>query len=246
MITYDRAGYIADAIRSVLDQDYGNLEIIVMDDASTDNTEAIVHELKSADPRIKYFKNSYNMGIPQNRNMGLAHASGKYIAILDSDDLWCNKSKLRKQVEFLEENPTCGLIGTQVRVIDANGIPYDEFHHAVTDMKIRDVILSHNQFTNSRVLFPKQLATDVGGYDDTCTIWEDYDLFLRIGLHAKFANLDVIMTEYRIHPGGVTKQRRRRGALKHLNIIRRYATAYPHYARALVTGYLRLLKSIFI
>jgi glycosyltransferase involved in cell wall biosynthesis len=246
MITYDRASYIESAIKSILDQDYGNFEVIIMDDASTDNTEAIVRELKSIDPRIKYFKNAHNMGIPQNRNMGLAHASGKYVAILDSDDLWSDKTKLRKQVEFLENDSSYGLVGTQVSVIDASGAPYDEFHHKVTDPEIRDLLLAHNQFTNSSVLFLRQLATDVGGYDLSCNIWEDFDLFLRMGMHTKFANIDMVMTAYRTHPGGVTKQRRTRGALKHLQIIRRYGAAYPHYAHALLIGYLRLLKSIFL
>lgn len=245
MITYDRARYIESAIKSIQDQDYGNFEIIIMDDASSDNTEAIVHELRSADPRIKYFKNAQNIGIPKNRNIGLTHASGKYIAILDSDDLWSDTAKLRMQVEFLETHPEYGLIGTQVEVIDEDGNPHDKFNYVTTDEEIRNVLLAHNQFTNSSVLFLKQLAIDLGGYELSCTIGEDYDLFLRLGMHAKFANIDKLMTKYRAHSGGITKQRRTQGALNHLQIIRRYGTAYPHYARALIIGYLRILKSFF-
>lgn len=245
MITFDRAQYIADAIKSIQDQDYGNFEILIMDDASTDNTEAIVHELKSADPRIKYFKNAQNVGIPQNRNLGLTHASGKYIAVLDSDDLWSDTTKLRTQVDFLEHNPTYGLAGTQVIVIDEQGTPYNEFRYKTEDADIRAVMLAHNQFTNSSVLFLRQLALDLGGYDNSCPIGEDYDLFLRIGMHAKFANIDKGMTKYRAHQGGITKQRRTQGAQNHLSIIRRYGAAYPHYTHALLIGYLRILKSFF-
>lgn len=243
MITFDRATYIESAIRSIQEQDYGNLEIIVMDDASTDNTEAIIHDLRSADPRIKYFKHAHNLGIPQNRNMGLAHASGKYIAILDSDDLWSDRSKLRKQVEFLESNPEYGLIGTQVSVIDENGEPKGSFTYKTVDSDIRKIMLAHNQFTNSSVLFPTKLAIDLGGYDNSCTIGEDYDLFLRLGMHAKFANLDSLMTQYRAHQGGITKKRRLDGALNHLQIIKRYGKAYPHYFQALMIAYLRILQS---
>jgi len=101
--TYNRAQYIEKAIGSVLCQSYKNVEIIVVDDGSTDNTKRILNPYIE-DGEIKYIYQK-NAGSVRARDVGIKHSQGKYIAILDSDDIWCNQDKLKKQVEFLEKNP---------------------------------------------------------------------------------------------------------------------------------------------
>lgn len=98
--SYNTAAYIADTINSVLAQTYTNWEMIIVDDCSTDNTDSIVDAFLS-DKRIKYLKNKKNCGAAVSRNYALREARGKWIAFLDSDDLW-SPEKLEKQIAFME------------------------------------------------------------------------------------------------------------------------------------------------
>ncbi|MCH5190000.1 MAG: glycosyltransferase family 2 protein [Oscillospiraceae bacterium] len=102
MPSYNTAQYISDSIDSVLAQTYENWELIIVDDCSTDNTDEVISKYLS-DGRIKYFKNGTNSGAAVSRNTALREANGRWIAFLDSDDLW-HPEKLEKQLAFMEEN----------------------------------------------------------------------------------------------------------------------------------------------
>jgi len=102
MPSYNTAEYIAESIQSVLSQSYLDWELIVVDDCSTDNTDEVIKPYL-ADERIKYIKNATNSGAAVSRNRALCEARGKWIAFLDSDDIWM-PDKLEKQVSYMEEN----------------------------------------------------------------------------------------------------------------------------------------------
>lgn len=102
MPSYNTAGYISETIESVLAQTYANWELIIVDDCSTDNTDEVVKPFLT-DKRIKYLKNEKNSGAAVSRNYALREANGKWIAFLDSDDLWLPE-KLEKQIAFMEKN----------------------------------------------------------------------------------------------------------------------------------------------
>lgn len=115
--TYNSAKYIKETIESVLNQTYSNWEMIIVDDDSKDNTQDVVEQIK--DKRIKYIKLSENSGAAIARNTAMKNANGKYMAFLDSDDIW-EKDKLDKQLKFMKENNynfTC----TAYEKIDENG-----------------------------------------------------------------------------------------------------------------------------
>jgi glycosyltransferase involved in cell wall biosynthesis len=102
MPSYNTASFIAESIQSVLAQSYKDLELIIVDDCSPDNTDDVVKPYLS-DERIRYLKNEKNSGAAVSRNRALREAKGKWIAFLDSDDLWMPE-KLQKQVRFMEKN----------------------------------------------------------------------------------------------------------------------------------------------
>lgn len=102
MPSYNTANYIGESINCVINQTYKNWELIIVDDCSTDNTDEIIKKFLN-DKRIKYFKNNKNSGAAISRNKALREAKGKWIAFLDSDDLWVPE-KLEKQVNFMEKN----------------------------------------------------------------------------------------------------------------------------------------------
>ena len=102
MPSYNTARFIKETVDSVLAQSYTNWELLVVDDCSTDNTDDVVAQF-SGDSRIKYIKNSKNSGAAESRNRALREAKGKWIAFLDSDDLW-EPDKLKKQIAFMKDN----------------------------------------------------------------------------------------------------------------------------------------------
>lgn len=101
MPSYNTAQYITETIQSVIDQTYHNWELIIVDDCSTDNTDIVIGKIK--DPRIRYIKNEKNSGAAVSRNRALREANGRWVAFLDSDDLW-KPEKLEKQICFMMKN----------------------------------------------------------------------------------------------------------------------------------------------
>lgn len=118
MPSYNTANYIGVAIESVLKQTYKNWELLIVDDCSIDNTDEVVE--KYNDERITYLKNEKNSGAAVSRNRALKNANGKWIAFLDSDDLWC-PTKLEEQIKFMEQN-RYSFSYTNYREVDEYGI----------------------------------------------------------------------------------------------------------------------------
>ena len=119
MPSYNTAGFIEESIKSVLAQTYDDWELIIVDDCSTDNTDEVVSFFE--DPRIRYIKNEKNSGAAVSRNRALSEAKGKWIAFLDSDDLW-SPNKLQKQIAFME-NSGYSFSYTNYEEIAENGEP---------------------------------------------------------------------------------------------------------------------------
>ena len=116
MPSYNTGNYIAESIQSVQSQTYSNWELIIVDDCSTDNTDAVIAQFD--DPRIHFLKNEKNSGAAVSRNRALREAKGRWIAFLDSDDLW-HPEKLEKQIAFMEQNGY-GFSYTNYSEIDEN------------------------------------------------------------------------------------------------------------------------------
>ncbi|MFA5131373.1 MAG: glycosyltransferase [Patescibacteria group bacterium] len=243
--TYNRANYIAKALDSILMQTYQNYEVLVVDDASSDNTEEVVKKYLPQDARIKYFKNSNNLGIARSRNKGVGLAQGEYIAMLDSDDYWLSADKLAKQIAVLELDKAVGLIGTGIICIDENDKEIKKDIFAVGDYDIRSRILAKNQFMQSSVVFRKEAYKLAGGYQEKFIVCEDLDLWLAIGNKYKFANLIEPMVAYRLHSGGISKSRKLEIAKTTDEIIDKYKKNYPHYLRAKFKSLLRIIFSYF-
>jgi glycosyltransferase involved in cell wall biosynthesis len=244
IITYNRAGLLVKAITSVLSQSYSNFELIIIDDASIDNTKELVVGLMKQDQRIKYFKNEVNLDIAKSRNRGVSLAGGEYIAMLDSDDYWLDNNKLSKQVVYLENNLEVGLVGTAIRCENEKGLVIKEDIFATDDAKIRSLMLWKNQVAQSSVLFRKLSYIKAGGYDETLNIGEDYDLWLKIGRDFKLANLTDVTVAYLIHSKGRTKEQKFKTIIATDKIVKRYKKKYPGYFKARIKSILRLLKAL--
>lgn len=186
--TYNRAALVQTAIDSVFAQSYPRLEIIVVDDGSSDDTGAILATRYGQE--IQYFWQE-NQGESVARNKGIAAAHGEYIALLDSDDQWL-PMKIERQVEAMEHSTEVAVIGCQAQAIDFNGkLIEDTGLH--TDVQAENLTLERILFANtfgggSIALIRSHLLRQLGGFDPSIRFGEDWDLWLRMLINGgKFA-----------------------------------------------------------
>lgn len=172
--TYQRANLVVEAIASVLAQTYQDYEIIVVNDGSTDNTQAVLAQFND---RIIAIHQS-NQGLSAARNTGIKASSGKYIAFLDDDDRWLPE-KLAKQVPILEMKPKVGLVCSNIFRCDTQGRVVDEMPPA-PKLRVSWVLFQKNFIFVLTVLLRRACLDEVGLFDETLTSCEDYDLWLRI------------------------------------------------------------------
>lgn len=238
MITHNRGKFLSEAIDSILLQTFQDWELIIVDDGSTDDTNEIIKEYQMRDKRIKYIKNEDNLGIVKSRNKALENSTGQYIAVLDSDDVWCDENKLARQVKVLEDDNYV-LVGSGVIEIDENGIEKRRYYSPESDEEIRKKILYRNPFAHSSVMFRRDLAVEIGGYRDFL-IGEDYDLFLRLGLKGNIKNINKYIVKYRVHKKNISRQKIRQALQNNLQIIKQYKDKYPNFCLAYVRRLVRL------
>ena len=174
--TYNRLPMLKEAIHSVLKQDFEDFELIVVDDRSTDGT---AEEIKGFGGRVKLFQLSENRGVSTARNHGILHAKGKYVAFLDSDDLWV-KGKLRTQVTFLDENPHYPLCYTDEIWIRRGKRVNPMVKHAKYSGWIFEKCLPLCIISPSSAMMRKTLFSKAGLFDEALPVCEDYDFWLRV------------------------------------------------------------------
>lgn len=203
MSVYNGERYLAEAVESILNQTFTDFEFIIINDGSTDGTAAILQTYD--DPRIKLIEQS-NIGLTRSLNKGIALACGKYIARMDADDV-SMPERFAQQVAFLEAHPEIGVLGTGGLVRDEiNGIEWD-YPVVKSDTEWRRDLIKGNQFIHTSVMIRKSLLEMVGGYDESYTFAQDYDLWIRLAAHTQMANLPCQLVIHREHPRTVTKAR---------------------------------------
>jgi glycosyltransferase involved in cell wall biosynthesis len=173
--TYNRGWIVKEAIDSVMAQDYRDFELIIVDDGSTDNTPYILDSYRDD---IRVFRQQ-NRGVSAARNRGLAAASGRFIAFLDSDDLWLPQ-KLKRQVDFFNSTPDACICQTEEIWIRNNMRVNPKKRHKKPRGMIFEPSLSLCLVSPSAVMIRASLFEQVGGFDETLPACEDYDLWLRI------------------------------------------------------------------
>jgi len=173
--SYNRGWIIKEAVDSVLAQDYSDFELIVVDDGSTDNTSEILNSYKE-DIKVLY---QDNKGVSAARNRGVAASSGRFVAFLDSDDLWLAQ-KLTVQVEFFNKTPDALICQTEELWIRKGIRVNPKKRHKKPSGMIFEPSLELCLVSPSAVMIRRSLFDRVGGFDETLPACEDYDLWLRI------------------------------------------------------------------
>jgi len=241
MPTYNRSELIKFAIRSILNQNYQKWELLVIDNESTDQTKEVVEQFMKMDERVRYFnvRKSVKLGISNYLNYGMEQATGKYIARLDDDDEWCDTFKLDKQVGFLEQNKEYVIVGGGAIMVDQNRKEIFRFLKKENDNEIRNNALYANPFWHNTVMFVKQKALELGGYNDLRFV-EDWDLWLRLGLKGKLYNLQEHLSLYMNAGQNLSVSNQKLAAKTILKLIKRFQNQYPNGMRAKILNSLQL------
>ena len=220
--TYNRKDKIEEAIKSVLVQKRDDMEIIVVDDGSTDGTEKFLEEKNFP---IKYIKKE-NGGVSSARNRGINEASGKYIAFLDSDDLWF-EGKITKQVDYLNNNPDVCLVYTDQYIeIDGKNIDVTRFERNKPNNKVAlPAFVDYTPIHTSTVMVKKEALDAAGGFDESLSVHEDSELWNRLSDYGEFGFIEEVFGTYRWESTGehITSQKNRQ---KFLENGRRYIDLY--------------------
>lgn len=206
MPVYNGQRFLRAAVDGILNQTFTDFQFVIIDDASTDATRAILDGY--TDPRIQRIHNQKNLGAYISRNKGLAFAKGKYIAFMDADDISL-PHRLERQFHYLEQNPEIGILGSQCQMIDADGQNVGVYCVPVDDLQIRWGCLLANPFAAPTVVLRRDIINlNRLSFDESFEVAGDYDLWARILRHTRGANLLEPFVKYRIGVGMTNAQRR--------------------------------------
>lgn len=201
MSVFNSELYLKSAIESILNQSYSNLEFIIINDCSTDNSETIIKSFN--DNRIKYIKEFENIGLETALNKNFMLAEGEFIARMDADDI-ASPDRLKHQVEFLMANGEIDLVGTWYEKI-TNTVSLGIKPQQSDYKKLKFRLFFGNNIAHPTIMFRRKLI-DNGDYyyKKEYTIVADYELWTRLAIKYNLDNIKLNLLKYRVHPNQIT------------------------------------------
>ncbi|WP_052446513.1 glycosyltransferase [Geoalkalibacter ferrihydriticus] len=194
--TFNNEEYILDALESVINQSYKNIEIVVVDDGSTDGTQYALEKYKN---KIKYIYQK-NRGVSAARNKGISVSTGDFICFLDSDDIF-EKNKIEKQLKIHKENEQLCVSYTDMAIFNG-GKNFEKSYHKKNNMNcqsgfiFKNVVLG-NIISTITVMIKREVFNNVGLFDESLNIGEDYDMWLRIASQYEVGYVPEVLSFYR-------------------------------------------------
>ena len=220
MPVYNGRRFLELAINSVISQTYGQWELIVIDDGSSDESLYCMNQWAAGDPRIKVYHHEghANRGVSATRNLGIRHARGAYVALLDCDDVWL-PNKLERQVCLLKKNPDVTLIYSKAISIDEDGIELSKSRHKFDFPLLCGTSLPRTRYSivtgmvNDSIWMPAltvvmniQSVREAGGFDETLNFQvEDHLLFTLLAASGPVYFIDEVLASYRVHKDSYTQ-----------------------------------------
>ena len=232
MAVYNGEPWLGEAVDSVLHQTLADLELIVVDDGSTDGTARVLDQRR--DRRLVVLRQARG-GQTAALNRGLRSARASFLARLDADDV-ALPDRLAQQLSFLATHPDVGLLGTACREIAPTGSVVRTLTPPADDATIRRRLIRANPFVHSSVMFRRSVLEAVGAYDESFAVAQDYDLWLRMSRVTRLANLLEPLVLRRLAPGRLSSARDstrlRDEVVARLHAVRR--GTYPPWAAVFV------------
>ncbi len=229
MSVYNGAQYLQKSLNSVLQQTYKDFEFIIVNDASTDETSAILNQIAHKEPRIEIINNEENLGLTNSLNKGLAIAKGEYIARMDADDISL-PNRLHTQVNFLEQSPEVGLIGSAYHIIDKDDNFVTTNQEPLSHTELAWKLHFRNAFCHSSVMFRKKVLNIVGLYNPDYRQTQDYELWARIARVSVVKNTSEPLIKFRQHGSSITQTQTLKQQRNAENVSKRELQLTYHYA----------------
>lgn len=233
---YNGERFLDEALRSCLDQTLSDWEMIVVDDASTDDSAKIISRYCVLDARIKSVRHERNRKLPAALNTGFGQATGNYLTWLSDDNRFWPEA-LAEMASFLNNNPDIGVVYSDYRRIDLDGRMLRE-----KQVKDPDKLVFGN-VVGASFLYRRQVHQEVGDFDESKFLVEDYDFWLRCSKKFRLAPLHVVLYDYRMHSGSLTERRKREIRQAHLELLWEHLPSMGWVGRKkLAEGYLYLAE----
>lgn len=202
MPVYNCAQYVDEAIGSMVNQTYKNMEIFIIDDCSTDGTKEKVDSWAKLDERIKPVYKSVNTGYVESLNMAIGLSNGEYIARMDGDDISLPE-RIERQVEFMQENHSVGVLGTGYKQVHSSRY----FIPTTNSDEIKVGLLFQNQLAHPTVIIRRETLIKLGrGYSNAFLPCEDFELWTELIKITEIINLEQHLLEYRVHSGSTSRK----------------------------------------
>lgn len=205
---FNAADTIVRALDSVRAQNIPELEIIVIDDGSADNTISVVSENAQPGENLRLLRLEKNSGVSAARNAGISVAKGRFLAFLDADDIWL-PGKLDKQIAAMASDDKVTLVSCNSQLVTEAGTPIKVGHLNRPPIEGDDAwktLLIYNFLPTPTILTRTQIVKEIGGFDETLAVGEDLDLWIRLGLRGKIIVLKEILTNYYDRAGSLMKR----------------------------------------
>lgn len=230
MPAYNAQDYIGEAIESILSQTYSNFELLIADDASTDNTKAIITGYAKTDKRVRLIANSKNLYIAANRNKLITEAKGTYVVWADADDI-SYPERIETQIKILESDASIGICGGSLELFGNKKTEGKIRSYPLADYEARRKIFRYVTVAQPAAMIRREVFDKLGNYDLSTPPAEDLDMLFRIGEKYKFANTDKVVIKYRDNPNSATYQRLRKIELTTLRLRFSYfKSEYYHHS----------------
>lgn len=217
---YNMEQFVLECVNSILDQTYTNIELMIIDDASTDSTYSLLKSLD--DSRIVLIKNELNLGLAACVNAGIVRSNGKYIARMDGDDI-AMPDRIQKQVSFLEQNTDVDIVGTAMK-----SFGHSTYLHVFpsTHAECKTQLLFNVCFGHPTVMMRKSIFKDASNFynEELRQYSEEYELWTRLVDKFKFANLVEPLLKYRTFPESSKTDSENKRKLNSYEIRSRYIT----------------------
>ena len=198
------SAWLHEAIASVLSQTLRDLELVVVDDGSTDDTWSVVADAQQRDARVRRSR-IVQSGLAPAINHAISLARSPLLARLDADDL-AHRERLARQVAYLEAHPAVGLLASSWYERDAAGAGR-LVRPPTADAELRRTLIRRNPLAHSTVMYRASVVRQLGGYDEWFAVAQDYDLWLRMARVTELASIDLPLVTRRLHPASVSATR---------------------------------------
>ena len=209
MPVFNGQRFLSEAVHSILEQTLSDLELIVVDDGSSDQTPAMLAEYERRDQRVRIHRHPQNRGISATRNTGCQMARGRFIAVMDADDVSL-PHRLATQVAFLEAHPDVAAVGAWVQRFDETGKRARFFgpNHPQQPALVAWSMLFFNSVAHSTLMFRREAVNLESVYDCDYPVAEDYNLLMELSQKARVANIAEVLVLYRTWSGSISRNSR--------------------------------------